>query len=250
MTEHLGHVEVEGTDAVALLEGEVGIARGLAHDIQRSTLALGNLADVIDVFLLNQQAHALLTFVGDDFLAGERRVADGQLGHIDEAAALLHEFAQAVHMTCRAVVMDADDGVDIFFAERTHEVVSTLLHLRVGTLHSIQLDAAAVAACIYTADGAAAETDAVVVAAHDDNLVALLGRALQTVALCAVAHAAGQHDDLVIAILLTVLLMLEGEHRARDQRLAELITEVAGTVRSLDQNLLRRLVEPLTWLHV
>ena len=45
-------------------------------------------------------------------------------------------------MSGRTVVVDADNGVDIFFAERTHEVVGTLLHFRVGTLHGVELDAA------------------------------------------------------------------------------------------------------------
>ena len=249
MTEHLSHVEVKGTDAVALLEGEVSIARGLADHIERRTLALGNGADMVEVFFLDEQAHALLALVGDDLLAGERRVADGQFGHIDEAATLLHQLAEAVDMTCRAVVVDADDGVDIFLAERAHQVVGALLHLGISALHSVQLYAAAVATRIDTRHRAAAQTDAVVVTTHHDNLITLLRGALQAVTLCAVAYATCQHDDLVVTVLLPILLMLEGEDRARDERLAELVTEVAGTIRSLDKNLLRCLVEPLTWLH-
>ena len=38
--------------------------------------------------------------------------------------------------------------------------------------------------------------------------------------------------------------MLEGQDRTADQRLAELVTEVGGAVRRLDQDLLGRLVEP------
>ena len=68
MTEHLGHIEVERLDAVALLEREVGIAGGLADHIQRGTLTLGNLAHMLDMLFVNEQAHALLTLVGNDFL--------------------------------------------------------------------------------------------------------------------------------------------------------------------------------------
>ena len=39
--------------------------------------------------------------------------------------------------------------------------------------------------------------------------------------------------------------MLEGEHRTAYQRLTELVAEVTRTVRSLDENLLRSLVQPL-----
>ena len=68
MTEHLGHIEVERFDAVALLEREVGIAGGLTDHIQRGTLTLGNLAYMLDMLFVDEQAHALLTLVGNDFL--------------------------------------------------------------------------------------------------------------------------------------------------------------------------------------
>ena len=40
--------------------------------------------------------------------------------------------------------------------------------------------------------------------------------------------------------------MLEGEHRTTNQRLTELVTKIAGTIRCLDENLLRRLIQPLS----
>ena len=61
-----------------------------------------------------------------------------------------------------------------------------------------------------------------------------------------VTYATCQHNHLVIGILLLPLLMLESEHRTANQRLTELVTEVGSTVRSLGQNLLRRLIQPLT----
>ena len=44
-------------------------------------------------------------------------------------------------MTCRTMVVNADNGIDIFFAEGTHEVVGALLHFGVGTLYGVQLNA-------------------------------------------------------------------------------------------------------------
>ena len=77
MPEHLRHVEVEGTLPVGLHKREVRVAGGLAHHVHRGALALGNFAHVVEVFLLNEQAHALLTLVGNDFLGRERGVANG-----------------------------------------------------------------------------------------------------------------------------------------------------------------------------
>ena len=245
VAEHLRHIEVERALAVRLLEGEVGVAGGLSDDVERCAFPFGYLADVLDVLLVDEQAHAFLAFVGDDFLGRERRVADGQLRHVDESAALFHQLGEAVDVACASMVVDADDGIHFLFAERTHQVVGTLLHLGVRTLHGVELDAARVATCVHAGDRAAAQPDAVVVAAHYHYLIALPGLFLQAVALRAVAYAAGKHDDFVVGVLLVTFLMLEGEHRPCDERLAELVAEVAGAVAGLDENLLGRLVEPL-----
>ncbi len=47
------------------------------------------------------------------------------------------------------MVVDGNNGVHILLAERTNQIVGTLLHLRVGTLNGIQLDTVAVATSIY-----------------------------------------------------------------------------------------------------
>ena len=127
----------------------MGVARSLTDDIQRGTLALGNLLDVLQVLLVDEQSHALLTLVGDDLFCRERLVADGQLGHVDLTAAVFNKLRKTVEVTGRTVVMDRDYRVDIFFHEGAHEVVGTLLHLRVGTLHGVELNTIAVAAGIY-----------------------------------------------------------------------------------------------------
>ncbi len=53
---------------------------------------------------------------------------------------------------------------------------------------------------------------------------------LSGIALVGITHAAGKHDHLVITELLVVLGMFKGEYRAADQRLAEFVAEVGGTV--------------------
>ena len=124
------------------------------------------------------------------------------------------------------MVVDADNRVYIFLAQCTYKVVSTLLHLGVGTLNGVKLNAVAVAACVNRRNASAAETDAIVVATYNDNLVALLRLLLQAVALCAVADASGKHDNLVVSIFLVAFLMLERKHRTGDERLTELVSEV------------------------
>ena len=99
MSEHLCHVEVEGFHAVTLFEGEVGITCRLTDDIHRGTLTLGNLLDMLDMFLVDEQAHTLLTLVGDNLFRGEGLVADRQLGHVNLTTALLYQFGETVQVT-------------------------------------------------------------------------------------------------------------------------------------------------------
>ena len=75
--------------------------------------------------------------------------------------------------------------------------------------------------------------------------------ALQTVSLGSIAYTTGKHNHLVVSIFLAILLMLEGEQRTRNQRLTELVAKIARTVRCLDENLLRCLIEPLAnWQNI
>ena len=76
MTEHLRHIEVEGLHTIGLHEREMGVAGGLAHHIQRGALALGYLAHMLDMLLVDEQAHTFLTLIGDDLLGGECLVAN------------------------------------------------------------------------------------------------------------------------------------------------------------------------------
>ena len=142
--EHLVNGQVERTYAVGLLETEAVVAGRFAHHIHRGAFALGNLVYVFDGFFLNQQSHALLALVGNDFLGREGFVAYGQLAHVDVSATFFHQFGEAVHVSGRTVVVDRHYGVYFFFAEGAHHVVGAFLHFGVGTLYGIQLDAAAV----------------------------------------------------------------------------------------------------------
>ena len=54
MTEHLSYVEVERLHAVSLLEAEVSIASGLTNHVHRSTLTVGNLLNLADIFFVDE----------------------------------------------------------------------------------------------------------------------------------------------------------------------------------------------------
>ncbi len=66
-----------------MLEGKAMVTGGFTYYVHWSAFAFGYLAHMFDGLFLNQQAHAFLAFVGNDFLGRQRGVADGQLAHVD-----------------------------------------------------------------------------------------------------------------------------------------------------------------------
>ena len=210
-TDHVIQTEVDRLVTVGTLEDELHVARRLTHHVHRRTLTVGDTFDQIDILILHQEAHALLALVADDLLVGQGRVTDRQLVHIDLTTRRLHQLGEAVQVTARAMVVDRYDRVIVGLRQGADHVRDTFLHLRVGTLHSVQLDRIGVLTRLHRRDSATAHTDAVIVTTHHDHLLARLRLALQTILLFSEAYATRQHDDLVVSIFLVVLRMLVGE---------------------------------------
>ena len=244
LAEHVVHGQVDGFHPVGLTEYEAVVAGRLAHYVEGGALAVGYLTDAVNIFFVDDDTHALLTLVTYDFLGREGGVAHRELVHVDDTTRLLHKFREGVEVTAGTVVVDGDDGVLVGFRHGTYHVRYTFLHFGVGPLYGIQLDGIGILSRLDRRNGAATHTDAVVVATHHHDLLAGNGGTFQGVAHVGETHTAGQHDYLVEGELLAVLGMLEGEQRAADEGLSEFVTEVRGTVRCLNQNLLGRLVEP------
>ena len=64
-----------------------------------------------------------------------------------------------------AVVVDGNDRVVVRFGQGPDHVCGTLLHLRVGSLHGIQLDTRGIATRVNRRNGSATHTNAVIVSA-------------------------------------------------------------------------------------
>ena len=141
MSEHIGQSQVDGLHAVGLHEGEAHVVGGLTDDVERRTFALGNLAAEVDRLALHEEAHAFLRLVAGNLLGAQGGIAHRQLVHPDYATRRINQFRQAVDVTACTMVVNRNDGVVVAFAQGTHHVVGTLLHLGVGTLHSVEFDA-------------------------------------------------------------------------------------------------------------
>ena len=249
VAKHVGHLQVYRFASLVVLEYEAMVAGGLADHIYRGALALSHTFHIGYILGIHHHTHALLALVAHDLLGREGLVAHGEGIDVDFAAGLLHKLREGVEVASGAMVVDRNHGILLPLGQGADHIGHALLHLGVGTLHGVELDGVGILPGLHRAYGAAAHADAVVVTTHHHYFLAGYGCALDGIFPGCVAHAAGKHYHLVIGIHAAVLVVLEGEQRAADERLAEFVAEVRGAVRGLDQDLGRGLIEPHAGIH-
>jgi len=132
----------------------------------------------------------------------------------------------------------------VTFGHGPEGIVNPLLHLGIGTLYCIELYGAVIGSGINRRDSPSAHSDPVIVAAEEHDQVTLFRCILGAVGFFPEADSARKHYHLVKAVALHVSEVFEGQHRAADKRLTELVPEVARAIGSLDQYLFRCLVKP------
>ena len=120
----------------------------LSHFIDRGTFSLGNSLKLIQSLLRQYQAHTFLGFVADDLLIRECRVTYRKCIQVDTPPCLFYQFGKTIEVSASPMIMDRDNRVFFGFHKGTNGVGHTLLHLRVGTLDSIQLNPRAESPCI------------------------------------------------------------------------------------------------------
>ena len=246
LTEHVLEFDIDGAYAILLLENKLHVIRRLTDNVHRSAFTFSDTPHTLNVFFFHQQPHTFLALVPDNFLRRKGWIADGELRHVDMSAGRFDKLGQTVQVSPRSMIVDRDDGVTFGLGDGTDHVGRPFLHLRIGTLHGIQLDTACILSRIDRRDSASTHTDAVIITSDDHHFFLRLRITFEGVAFVGIAHTSGQHDDFVVCIFLLVLGVLESEQRPADQRLSELIPEIGSAVRCFDQDLFGRLIQPLT----
>src|SRR5690606_9647944 len=130
---------------------------------------------------------------------GQGRVAHGEFIEVDMPACLLHQFRETVEVATGAMVVDGNNRVMVRLHERTDGVGSALLHFGVCPLDGIQFNTRTISPGIGRRYRGTAHADAVIFAAEYHETVAIFWCMLFGLFRLAITHAAGHHDDLVIA---------------------------------------------------
>ena len=110
------------------------------------------------------------------------------------------------------MVMNRNHRIHLFFAKSAYYVVGTFLHFCVGTLHSVQLDTAAVTAGVNRRYGTATQSDTIVVTTDYYHFISCFRCTFEAVTLCTVTNTTGEHDDFVVTINFFVFCMFESQY--------------------------------------
>ncbi len=132
----------------------------------------------------------------------------------------------------------------MLLAQSPDRIVRPPLHLRIRPLDGIQLDGIGILARRHARNGTAAHPDPIIIPPQQHHFIARRRLVLERIHLLPIPDPPGQHNHLVEPIGLPILLVFKGIDRPGNQRLPELVPEVRRSVGSLDEDILRRLVEP------
>ena len=90
VTKHLLDIQVKRFNAITLPETEMSVTCCLTYNIEWRPLTLSYFAYMFNMLFVNEQTHALLTFIGDNFLTGESLISYREFCHIYLSATFLY----------------------------------------------------------------------------------------------------------------------------------------------------------------
>ena len=178
------------------------IGNGMTQHGKRAAFAHAYRLKLGQSFRRNRQHIALLRFVAPDL---HRRHAALFRRHFAQfkmrtASAAMHQLGQGIGDAARAHIMNRqDEVVGAHLPATVDDFLRAALHLRVAALHRIKVQIFRIGAGIHAGSRAAAQTDQHAGAAQLDQQGTHWQRMLVGVLRRDIAHAAGQHNGLVVA---------------------------------------------------
>ncbi len=228
---------------VAVGHSQVRLGSRLADDCERAALALADGLEALEVLGADCQYIAFLGFVAPDFVRGHARLVIGHVAQLEAATAtaVVHQFRERIGDTARPHVVDEGDGVVFTQLPATvDDLLATALHLGVFALHRGEVEVGRAGAGGHRRSGAATQADQHGRTAQHDQLGTDGDLALLHVIFADVAHAAGQHDRLVVTAHFFAVRgvdgLLEGTEVAGQGRTPELVVEGSAAQRAFDHD--------------
>ena len=220
-----GHVDGVVLEML-VVEDELAVARRDADERDRAAFARAQPLEELAPLGTEREDVALLRLAAPNLHGAHRLLLVGDLPQLEAAARRLDEFGAAIGKPARADVVNGEDGVRR--AERRARVddaLATALHLGVAALDGVEVEILRVRAGHHRGRRAAAQADAHGGAADLDDEGPRRDGLLLDLAFTDDAHAAREHDGLVVAAQRARLLGLQRAEEAAELRTAELVAE-------------------------
>ena len=231
---------------VAIRDSKLRFGSGFTDDGKRAALAFADRLEALEVFRADRQHVTFLGFVRPDFVRGHARLVIGDVAQFETATAvaIVDQFREGVGQTARANVVDEADRVLVTqLPAAVDDFLATTLHFRVFTLYGSKIQIRRTGAGGHRGSGAAAQTDQHRRAAEHDQLGADDDLAFLDVLFADVAHAASEHDRLVVTAHFVTMRgadrLFEGTEVASQGRTTEFVVERRAAERAFDHDVQR-----------
>ena len=211
---------------VRVLEDEALVAAGDADEGDGAAFALADGFEKRAVLLADGEHVALLCLAAPDLHRVHRLLLVVDEAEVEVGAGVLDDFGAGVGKAAGADVVDGEDGVLV--AHRgagLDDLLGAAFHFGVAALDGVEVEGLVVGAGRHGGGGAAAESDAHRGAADLDNPGAGRNRKFFDVFAADGAHAAREHDGLVVAPVAAVGGHFVGAEEAGELRASELVAE-------------------------
>ena len=224
-----------------VLKHELSVASRDADERDRAALAAAEFLEEEPRLGTKRKNIALLGLAAPDLHRVHRHLFVVDLAQLELAASRLDELWAAVRKTARADVVDRHYRVGLpEIGARIDHALAATLHLGVTALDGVEVESFGVGARHHRRRGASAKTDAHRGAANLNDERADLDRLLLHLAVANDAHAAREHDRLVVAAKLARNLAFVSPEKAAELRTAELVAERRTANGTIDHDLERR----------
>src|SRR5690606_8236955 len=101
-------------------------------------------------------------------------------------------------MAPRSVIMYGDDRVIVAFYKSANCIGCTLLHFRVRSLNSVELDTRSECARVRRRDRSSPHTNTIIVTTQDHNFVSSLRSLFYSLVALAITDSTSLHNDFVV----------------------------------------------------